>query len=244
MEPEPRTQDPLADAASPALPAGLVWSARGFSCVFWGLPLGLALYFRAIEIRFVPMLRQVPPHLLGVVLVCTGAGMLAWARLPTSRWTPLSRQLLAAGALLLYLGPFVYWYSRLPPVGAYFLVNTGLLLATVIWLLYLVNLLAAEIGVLSRDRVLVAESRLSGWAALALTALPSLAGILVSTLLAHRYESTLLGEMRGLSEQIPFWIAMCLVIPLAVTMSSSWKAKERCLELLQAQANAHPSPGP
>lgn len=225
---EPREEAPAA--------ANLLWSARGFSCIFWGLPLGLALYFRAIEIRFVPLLRHIPPHLLGVLLVFAGAGMLAWARLPTRRWGPVTRQVLAAGALLLYLGPFVYWFSRLPPVGAYYLVNSGLLLAAVIWLLFHVNTLAAEVGVLIHDRTFVAESRLSGWAVLTLTALPIVAGLIVGWILSGRYQSSMIGELRGLSEQIPLWIAMCLVIPLAVTMSSSWKAKECCLNLLREMA--------
>lgn len=225
-----------AAAPSPPSPAGLLWGARGFSCVFWGVPLGIGLYFQALDLRQIPWFRDVPPHLVGVVMVCAGAVMLVRAGLVTPGWRKAAREVLAAALLLAYLGPFVYWSARLPVDSLYYQGNLGLLLGGLIWLLFRVNTVAAEVGILAGDQSFVAESRLSGWVVLVLTVLPGLGGAIAGAILAGRYHSTMLAELQGLGRHLPFWIAMWLVIPLALSMSSAWKAKEHCLALLRDQA--------
>ena len=225
-------------AGNPALtPRALVRMVRGFGAVFWGLPVSLLLFFGAVEIHLVAQFK-LPSCVLGLVVVYVGLVLLRFAGVQSRMWTRHGRIGLVSTFLLIYLGPFIYWFTYMPRSGLYYLLNMTLFFASVILLLFSVNRLAAEVGVETGDRDLMVESRLCAWSVILLMLLPTALTAVFSSYMAMKYESSLLAEMRGVRRDTPVWIHIFFLVPLSLTMTSAWKAKERCITLLKSAAAA------
>lgn len=215
-------------------PWQLVRAARGFSALFWGLPISTMLYFNAVEIRAISQL-SFPAYVVGMGVVVMGLLHLHRARFESSTWSRYSRRSLFAGFLILYMAPVVFWYRVLPPLGTYYAVNIACLTASVVWLLLGINRLVEGLGVVTANPDLSIEARLCGWSVVVLMVIPVTGLLAISVFLSVKYQSTILSEIRTLQETLPSWIHIFLLVPLSLTMIVTWKAKEQCLDALKGR---------
>ena len=206
----------------------LVQMARGFSCSFWGIPISLLLFFGAVDVDVMEKVR-LPAYILGVLLVYVGFILLHRSRPVSSRWKSWARQGLLLSFVLVYFSPFVYWWERLP-FAPFYIANMLVLVICATWLLLSVNRLASEIGRALGDRTFALEADLCGWCTVCLLGLP----ILLS--LGFTIHSTGLAELDWLTQWVTLnatlsrWVYIFILIPITLTMTSAWKAKESCMQ--------------
>jgi len=224
---ESSSRDPNAPPA-----ASIVRAMRGFTFIFWGLPLTLLLYFRALDIRTMESLR-LPSYILGMGIIYLGFVFALHCGIQSPKWKRYARHGLISSFLLIYLGPFVYWYRYIPRVGAYYMINAVLLTACIIWLLFTINWLASELGHLVGDDTLKMESRLFGWSVGLMMVAPLVITFAFSSVMALKFESSLISEMRVARYDSPTWIQILFLLPISLTMMSAWKGKEQCLQILR-----------
>ena len=212
--------------------SAIVRAMRGFAFIFWGLPLTLLLYFRALDIRTMDGLR-LPSYILGMGIIYVGFVLVLHCAVQSAHWKRYARHGLVSSFLLIYLGPFVYWYRYIPRVGAHYMINSLLLITCIIWLLFTINWLASELGHLVGDDSLKLESRLFGWSVGLMMLVPLLITFVFGYVMAVRYESSLITEIRVVRHDSPAWIQILFLLPISLTMMSAWKGKERCLQILR-----------
>ena len=158
-------------------------------------------------------------------------------------WRRTARSGLFASFLLLYFGPFVYWYASLPRVGWYFTGNLLVLMGSVVLLLWAASKLSSLMGELIGDKELAAEARLCAWSVLVLMFIPAVALTVIGGVMAVRYESSLVSELQGLRLNLPVWVQIFLLLPLSLTMVALWKAKERTLQAVLAAGTGNVGAG-
>ena len=91
-----------------SIPAeALLRVARGFACIFWGIPLSLWLLSRAQDVRLVSSIR-LPAYVVGVFLMCLGAVFLQRAGSLSDRWASRARQALFLFLVEVYLRSFCF----------------------------------------------------------------------------------------------------------------------------------------
>ena len=205
---------------------------RGFTFIFWGLPLTLLLYFQALDIRSMEQLR-LPSYILGMGIITAGFVLILRSGVRFPNWKRYARHGLVSSFLLIYLGPFVYWYRYMPRVGIYYLLNSIFLVVCIIWLLFAINWLASELGRIVGEITLERESRMFGWSVGLMMMAPLLIIFAFSSVMAMKDETSLLSEMRMVKYESPPWIQILFLLPISLTMMSSWKGKERCLKILR-----------
>jgi hypothetical protein len=206
--------------------------ARGFSCVFWGIGLGILLLTGFLTIRMFNRL-ALSPHILGVLVVLAGALRLSRANLPVAGWTARSRLLVGAALLQIYLVPFLTWWRQMPGVKL-FAANVFILLLATLWLLSLSSKLVADVGAALGDRVLRAEARLCELSAAVFILGPAFCVLFVTLLNSLRAEG-------GVTIRIPpvyvwpLWVHVFVAIPFLLTMAAAWEAKEACWRRMERQ---------
>ena len=178
---------------------------------------------------------RLPMYVLGVGVVYIGIVLLRYSGLERVSWMRHARNGLLAAFLLIYLSPFVFWFTYLPRSGWYYTMNVGLLLGSMMWLLFAISRLAGEFGVAVQDRNIVIESRLCSWSIVLLMLLPVIVAAIYGGCMAMQHERSLIMGMRDVRREIPWWIHFSSLVPLSLTMMSSWKVKEKCLTLLKSQ---------
>jgi len=209
----------------------LIPALRGFSCILWGMPISILLYVQAIEVATLGRF-CIPSYVAGVLIITIGMVFFHVAKMQSVFWRKTSRGGLFASCILIYLGPFVYWFTYLPRVGIYYIGNFMLMIISFHWLLWSVNQLASEIGAMTGDLDLAIEARICAWSVVAFMLVPLVLIVMLSGVFAQRYESNLLSEIQGLRNNTPIWAQMFFFLPLSFTMVAAWKAKERCLSEL------------
>jgi hypothetical protein len=212
--------------------AAIVRAMRGFAFIFWGLPLTLLLYFRALDIRTMESL-HLPSYILGMGIIYVGFVFVLHCGIGSAKWKRYARHGLISSFMLIYLGPFVYWYRYIPRIGAYYMANSVILIACIIWLLFTINWLASELGHLVGDETLKQESRLFGWSVGLMMLVPLLITFAFSSVMAVKFESSLISEMRVVRYDAPTWTQILFLLPISLTMMSAWKGKEQCLHILR-----------
>ncbi len=219
----------------PALPVPIdayARAMRGFSCVFWGIPLAILLFAGAIDVRL-PFTARAPAYVFGVFLVYCGVVYFQRAPLPGARWHSLVRELLFVLLIEVYLSPFVFWWKHMPHVP-YYVANLIILMLCTAWGLFILNQLAGEIARLLHDRLLLVEAQVSAWLALALMLAPT-GYALIQSATAARHFGIALAPGEAIAPRYGFgWLYAVGLVPFALTMMMAWKAKERCLRALQA----------
>jgi hypothetical protein len=218
----------------------LIRMARGFSCIFWGIPLSLLLFGSKLDIRLFSFGRM-PAYVLGVFLAYIGAMYLQRAGPFNNPWSRCVRQALFLLLVEIYLAPFVYWWRQMPQVP-YFAANmTGLVLCTT-WGLFVANRLAGEVCKLLHDKTFFIETQVAGRLAAGFMIIP----------LAHTLYNTVRAVLRPdnnfLNLPLPSWFYAPALLPFLITMAVSWQTKERCLQALKMSAKVSamesPTPGP
>ncbi len=230
--PEP-TGGPANVSITPGL---LIRLARGFSAVFWGIPVSLMLYAGALDIRVYSTFR-IPAYVLGIVVIYAGLVFLRRAGAITPRWLRTVRVLLVMLVFEFYLAPFVYWWKQMPYVP-YYVINVFALLACTTLGLFFMNQLAGEVGRIAHDTTFLIETQICAWLSLALMLLPVLHSLYYSVRAILELRSVIFFESTSLPPPLPPWTYAIILLPFTLTMATAWKAKERSLDLLRRSAGA------
>lgn len=203
-------------------PAHLLRLSRGFSCLFWSLPL-LALAHAAALMDFWPARRMTGAALLCFLPLYCGLWMMRLGGRLTPRWGSRVGLALLLAFTGMYLFPFLPWWKD-APTQLYFAVNAALHYFAMMALLAGLNRLAGEAGRWMGDPGLRREAGaglgmvlwLSGCTVLALVWLFHRAGLLQAGL------ETLLLQ----TAQLPGEARYLLLLPYAMTAYVMWRAKE------------------
>ena len=231
---EEDTRRMVKHSPTPIPVARLIRAAKGFSCLTWGIPLGLLLFAsKTVGLRGVIQVNgfsqlRLPAYALAVVMIYLGMMHLYRAGAMTRSWGSYVHKGLFLSFLLMYFAPFFHWWDTRPYQTAY-LVNVLLLLFSSIWLLYVTNQLAGLMGLALDDDTFYIEARLCGVAVILLMVLPylGLIGYAVRGMIAHH--STLFAEMSQAPRALQAWMLALFLLPVPLTMASTWKAREICL---------------
>lgn len=215
----------------------LIRAARGFSCIFWGIPLSVVLFARGLDIRLLYGVR-IPAYILGVLLMYTGVIFLQRLGPISPGWQTRVREALLVLLIEVYLAPFVYWWRQMPSVIYYVANVVGLILITA-WGLYLVNRISGELAKIVHNTTFFIESQISGWLSVVFILVPTVQSVLTSITRAIEADALKYFDFSSLFRNTPKWIYAMALLPFTLSMAVTWKAKERCLEMLRASAR-HP----
>ena len=213
----------------------LVRAVRGFSCIFWGIPLALLFMAGAVKLEALTSV-QVPSYVFGAILIYAGMMFLYHAAPALTRWKRLARQGLLVSLLLIYFSPLVYWW-RHQPYAPYYVVNMLALVCCAVWELFVINRIAAAMAHDLGEHVVRVEAVLCGWFALALFVVPGLPLALYAVHASVRLEGNLYEGFTFAFLTVPRWLFALFILPFTLTMTSAWQAKERCLNRLREDAN-------
>lgn len=203
-------------------------AARGFSCIFWGILLGLLLFSGFLSVRTATFSR-VSPELPGLALVLAGSFFLWSSGALSVPWHRAARRVLAAAVCVIGLAPFLSWWRAAPQV-LFFSANMMLLMAVTLWFLLEVHRLVAELGRITGNITLLVEARMCLWSTALLYGIPLLAIIM-------KWSPTVFD--RGVAGAYmlpifvmswPMWIHVVMVMPFLLVMAIAWEAKEICLK--------------
>ncbi|HBA84977.1 MAG TPA: hypothetical protein DCZ95_12855 [Verrucomicrobia bacterium] len=216
------------------LPDQLLLLSRGFSCLFWSIPLGLLLFAMVPQIQVLRYF-QMPSFLIGLMTGYWGLILLRKAGPITPHWPALIHRGLAIIFFQLYLAPFIQWWRVMPGVPYYFY-NTAAFYLCTTWGLFLVNQLAGEAGRALHQSSFELETHLFRWASLAFMLAPLLGILVMAGYASHQYESPVWLELVRLGQLLPRWVFIPLLLPFTLTMATAWKAKEHGLSALKRSA--------
>jgi hypothetical protein len=203
-------------------PTHLLRVSRGFSCLFWSLPL-ISMAHAAAFVALLPA-----RWMLGLLLACflplvCGLWMLRACRDLTPRWGARIGQVSWLALVAIYLCPFLVWWSH-APTRLYFAVNAAALYVVMIGLLAGMNRLAGAFADGLGDTALRRES-LAG-----LVMVLWLSGCTVGALawLFHRVGILEQGLVLMLAQlaQLPKEARYLFLLPYAMTAYVMWRAKE------------------
>ena len=211
-------------APAPAEPstAQTLRMARGFSCLFWSLPLLSAAHAAALE-------AFVPPHLaLGLLPACFlplawGLWMLRRGAAPLPRW---NRRVGRAALLALAaagLSPFLAWWEA-APMQTYFAINAGAHYLATVALLASLNRLAAAWARGVGDAPLRKEAQAGFWMVLWLSVctVGALAWLFYRAGFWEAGAPAVLARLAVL----PSEARTLFLLPYAMTAYVAWRAKE------------------
>lgn len=216
----------------------LLQVARGFTCMFWGIPASLLFMVGAVQLDFAFPFR-LPTYFFGVLILYAGFFFLYRGAYSKPRWNRLAISGLLLSFAMVYFTPFFYWWKQ-SPFTPFFLLNMMALLAVCAGVLFTVNRLSAEIGRLLDDPVLWMEARMAAWVSL-LILVPILVVAIGFALQAGRWgDATWIADYLQQRRHPPTWIYLCFILPVALTMTSAWKAKERCFIHMLHQISSSP----
>ena len=218
----------------------LIRATRGFSCIFWGIPLALLLFSGAGDLRVFPRLRM-PAYVFGVFVIYCGLVYLQRTGPLSARWIQRVREAMFVLLLEVYLAPFVFWWKQMPQIPYYIANVLGLILCTTCGL-FLINVLAGEIGRVLHDRTFLIESRISAWLCVAFMFIPVLGSLLDSLRATLQLETLLNLDFTDDLFELPRWIYALSLLPFTLTMAIAWKAKERCLSVLKTSYHVPAAP--
>lgn len=220
----------------------LLRAARGFSCIFWGIPLSILLYSGMLDVRIPPLLR-LPTYVVGVFVVYCGVILLQRAGPLSALWPHRVREALFLLLLEVYLAPFVYWWRQMPSVPYYVANVVGMVFCTAAGL-FVLNMLAADLAKSLHDQVLHAEARVSSWLSLVFMIIPAVDAVIRSIRSVFEAGSMMFMETFPIPPEMPRWMYAVALIPFTLTMAVAWKAKELSLKRLRLSAKVPPTHPP
>ncbi len=215
-------------------PEQLLRIAKGFSRVFWGIPITILLFIEIPDTQFIHQIR-LPTYVLGVILMYSGFSLFKRVKSASARWRSLLRFGVSMLFLQVYFAPFVYWW-RNNSFSDYHLYNILMLIGCMMILLIVINRMTGELGDQVKDRVFRIESNLCVIAVILLMVLPFAAIAGYSILGTFRFGTSLHMELVHTHRGLANWIHALFLMPITFTMIVSWKAKELCLEKLKILA--------
>jgi hypothetical protein len=210
---------------APALPS-LVRLIRGLSALFWSLPLVLLLDAKMAIDDSWRTLGFGPIVAVNAVLVF-GLRQLRYFQSHERVWIAAVDRAELVGWLLLALSPFPVWRNRLPeePFFAHSLV---LLVFTGLGFLLALNHVLLGLSLMIPDKTLRLETRFFSGFNRALLAIQSiLLGIYLCLSRLPGVQHPVLGAILEVLELLKPWLVLLLaLVPVALTMTLIWKAKE------------------
>ena len=220
MDP-PAAQGGFAEAAV-FDPERMLRMSRGFSCLFWSMPLLSATHAMAL-MSFLSPRWMTGLLLAGFLPLIGGLWMLRAAGNLTPRWGAKIGRVSMLALVAIYLCPFLAWWN-FAPTRLYFAANAAGHYVAMIALLAGLNRLAGESARRMDDASLRRESQagvgmvlwLSGCTVGALAWLFHRAGLLEAGL------PTVLSQLA----QLPSEARYLLLLPYAMTAYVMWRAKE------------------
>jgi hypothetical protein len=232
---EPSERSPLAATTATELSPGQLLSlARGFSCILWGIPVSLLLAFGVFIFR-PAMPIQVPPYVIGLLIIYWGLILLRRTKPPTTRWLRYVGLALLSIFLEVYFAPFAAWWVSMPELPWYAANMLGLFVCT-IWALVLINKLVGEAARAFHDRSFFVEAQLCAWSAILCTAMPAFVILLFSLHMSARVETSVYAQIWTVHERLHYWIYVLFLLPFTLTMACAWKVKETALRRLAESA--------
>jgi len=201
---------------------------RGLSAIFWGLPLALVVSVQTASTPWLSLL-----DLLGCVvpaltqgILCYGLWLMGGFQRQERIWVLAVERAQVLAVVNVGLAPFLYWHQRLPGVPL-FTAAVGLLAISSLFFLVNLNQVLRRLAALLPDETVRTETAV----------FTSLNGVFFVMLplvlvgywvLARRPELPLLARrVLEILEPIQFWLLLLLaLLPIAITMSLTWKIKE------------------
>ncbi len=214
--------------------------SRGMTWVFWGLFLGLTLFFGKASIYLFDSGIRIPAYAIGIMLVLWGLRHLRRAVPLGGAWAFLLGGCSMSAFALVYLSPFVNWWLEAPHVP-WFACNFMGFMATAVILLLFLNLLCAKLGGMLGANGFRLEANLSALSVVVLLLLP-LALVLGFSLAASiNYDSSFALEFYDMVSRVPYHCYFLFIGPCALAMMVAWKARELCALAFKAGAPAEKS---
>lgn len=224
----------------------LVRLTRGFSCVFWALPLAvlfcIQLLISAMAVAD-PFIRSSLADLYFflfcavLAIACIGTYWFSRVEGVGERWRQRARICLACALLTLYFSPFLYWWQAFPEKAFYTLNLFGLILSAIVLLVSL-NLLCVELGRFYGDHSLRRESKLFGALNALILGLPTASAFGWAALqsLPENSPDGLGMEFVNLFLIPYYWrmtVFIALFLPVSLTLANLWRVKEMLLDELK-----------
>ena len=207
-------------------PSQILYMAKGFSWIFWGLLLNMVLFFGDATIEFFHILR-IPAYVIGSVLIGWGLFVLRDTGGISHTWLRLGRIAIVLVCLEIYFAPFTEWWRNMPYVSFYMINCLGLLLAGMLTLFY-INLLVAEGSRCLNDREGQIESKLLAAGVALLMIVPLLVSVAFAAIAAIRYQTSFYMEIWHILNWVSPWVYVFVIISCSLTLVASWKARSRC----------------
>lgn len=233
---------------TPHLLPSLARAVRGLSALFWGLPLALLACvktamgdsWRAFGTWGSPLFRNQGwtgflidliqaclPATAALVLLLYGLRNLARFQSQERIWIGALDRATILNSLLLALVPFAHWWS-IRPFDPFYTQSLGLMIFSGIGFMMAINRVLLRLAAMLPDEVLRSDTRLFSQVNAGLI---GLLGLLIATQILAQSRpgwvplivQTLLSE---LGESGNWLFVMLALVPLALTMTLLWKAKE------------------
>jgi hypothetical protein len=209
-------------AGVPCEPRHLLRVSRGFSCLFWGMPVlaaGHAIGLTGtLPVRWTlgVLLAAFLPMLCGLWRLRIGGAL-------TARWDRRVGQSLLVALAAMYLSPFLAWWNAAPMQG-YFAANAAAHYGMLVVLLAGLNRLAGEAARWMGDAGLRREAR----AGLGMVLWLSLCTVAALAWLFHRAGVLDAGWLSVLGQlnQLPGEARTLFLLPYAMTAYVMWRTKE------------------
>ena len=227
----PATTTTATEARPPLAARDLVRLTQGLYFVFWGL---LVTVLVGAQTLLLFWLRTFSEVFLAVGILTTAVGTWRLYRtrldyLPVSpvrqAWRSRSRALIVTAGLLVYFCALFYLWRRVP-ANLYLQVNAALFLATGVAFMTLLNrAVTALAGLVGREEMAL-ESRVFAVINIGLTALPFVAALTYVVWMAVTHQTNPLDEFRFLLQRVSLLVPIVLLLPLSLTLSLGWAAKD------------------
>jgi len=203
--------------------------ARGLSALFWGLPTLLIASVRTARAEWLAPWAMVPILALNGLLLI-GLWQMSSFQKQERPWRAALDRAKLLGLVNLGLGPFLYWWNRVPD-QPFFLIAVFLLALTGVLFLFNLNLVLARLGAMLPDETLRHETKqFTAFNRGLLLALLLLVALYLGFLQLPNLPVQL-REVALLLERGSQWAVIFLVLlPLAMTMALIWKTKEVILD--------------
>jgi len=201
---------------------------RGLSAIFWGLPLALVVSVQAASSLWLNVLGTVGcvvPALVQGVL-CYGLWLVSGFQRQERIWVLAVDRAQVLAVVNAGLAPFLYWHQRLPEVPLYSAAVGLLGISSLLFLLNLNQVLRRLAALLPDETVRTETAVFTSLNGAFLVMLPLvLAGYVVLARIAE--VPPLVRRVLEILEPIQFWLLLVLaLLPIAITMSLTWKIKE------------------
>lgn len=212
--------------------------ARGLSALFWGLPLALVLAVQSLTINpfgHLGIVSLLAPS-AGFALLFYGLFLLGSFPAFDPGWRGLLDRARLPALTCLGLSPFLHWYRRLPD-NDFFVAAVHLLGLFGVALLITLNVLVRRLTTAMPDPLLRLEAgtftRFNNGCLLALPLLVLVWALAWRWLGAPTHVRLLLQWIEPFRFMVLLFL---LLLPLSMTMSMLWKAKETLLKLVSGDS--------